>query len=297
MLSEKIVASELLRQSAERHGIHLSLLVADTALWANASVHRRVMSDTGCPAIFPMIRRARTGQGERRGQVCDGVRFDDNTYANYAIKRAIGLRRGQASGFEACHIWPLTCYDERFHTAVANIVLVPRALASLSDHDDEIQKVLQYRAFELYAWWPDNQPQPAIPDFYPTSWREPRPDPMGSGKLPAVIRGTSNEGNDKATVENQRVLAVRIRDWSAKPHLNVHKIIAIVVQSRSGISRDQLVQVAADVTHSKNAYGAVASLLTNTGNAYGRVFEIDDDVVRLHPLVAQQVRSLNWNSG
>lgn len=296
-MREKIVASELLIESAQRHGIHLSLLVADTALWANASVHHRVMSDTGCPAIFPMVRRARASQGERRGQVSNGVRFDDNTYANLAIKRAVGLRRGQALGFESCHIWPLTCYDERFHTAVANIVLLPRALASLSDHDDEIQRVLQYRAFELYSWWPDDQPQPVKPDFYPTDWREPQPDPMVTGKFPAVSRRTRNEDSGKTAEENRRVLEVRIRDWSAKPHLNVHKIIAIVVQSNNGMSRDELVREAADVTNSKNAYGAVASLLTNKGNAYGRVFEIDDEVVRLHPLVASQIRSLNWTLG
>lgn len=295
MVREKIVASELLLESAQRHGIHLSLLVADTGLWASADFHRRIMSDTGCPAMFPKVRRARVGQSERRGQVCDGVRFDDNTYANVAIKRAIGLHRGQALGFEACHIWPLTCYDERFHTAIANIVLLPRALAGLSDHDEEIQKVLQYRACELYSWWPDDQSQPERPDFFPSSWREPRPDPMATGKPSAATRESTKPGGDKTAEENRRVLTARILEWSAKPHLNVHKIIAIVAETRDGVPRDQLVRKAADVTNSKNAYGAVASLLTDRGNAYGRVFEDDGGIVRLHPVVAQQVRSLEWH--
>lgn len=168
------VASELLRESVERHGIHLSLLVADTGLWANPAVHQRLIADTGCAAFSPRVRRAKVG--EEPGDVVEGVRLDNNTYANVAIKRALGLNRKHVEGFEACHIWPLTCYDTRYHTAPANIVLLPRALAGLSDHDHEIQAALQYRAAELYSWWPDGFEEPLRPSFYPDCWREPLPD-------------------------------------------------------------------------------------------------------------------------
>lgn len=279
----------------QRHRIHLSLLVADTCLWACSDYHRQLINDTGCPAVFPKVRRARVGQGERRGQFCEGVRLDDNSYANLAIKRAIGLARGQATGFETCHIWPLTCYDERYHTAVANLVLLPRALAGLSDHDDEIQRVLQYRAFELYSWWPENQSRPAKPDFYPTNWREPQPEPLVTGSIAAVTRRRTKEKGDKTSEENRRVIADRIREWSTKPHLNVHKIIATVAHRTGGIARDELVRWVAETTGSTNAYGAVASLLTDKGNAYGRVFAIDGDLVRLHPLVTKQIQGLQWS--
>jgi predicted secreted hydrolase len=96
--------------------------------------------------------------------------------------------------------------------------------------------------------------------------------------------------------EKRRVLSDRIREWSGKPELNVHKIIALVAQSEAGVLRDELVQRVADVTQSKNPYGAVASLLTDSGNAYGRVFEEADGVVRLHPAVAQEVRSFRWRA-
>ncbi|HWQ55093.1 MAG TPA: hypothetical protein VN442_15505 [Bryobacteraceae bacterium] len=38
-----------------------------------------------------------------------------------------------------CHIWPNSCYDERYHTCVANLVLLPSALASLTDFDPQVR--------------------------------------------------------------------------------------------------------------------------------------------------------------
>jgi hypothetical protein len=188
-------ASKLLLEAVERHKIHLSLLVADTGFWVSPEFHKRLLQDTGSAAVFPKVRRAR-GQGEQRGQIVDGVQLDDNTYANIAIKRAAGLGKS-AKGFETCHIWPRTCYDERYHTAIANIVLLPRALAGLSDHDIEIQKALQYRAFELYEWYPEGMPQPVKPEFYPTEWREPLPDPAVNARMPRAVSSSSQSPSGK----------------------------------------------------------------------------------------------------
>lgn len=291
-MKPKIVASELLLEAVKRHNIHLSLLVADTGLWVNPEFHNRLVLDTGSAAMFPMVRRARIGQGERRGQIVDGVRFDDNTYANVAIKRAAGLGKS-AVGFEACHIWPGTCYDARYHTAIANILLLPRALAGLSDHAIEIQTALQYRAYELYEWYPETMPQPVKPEFYPSKWRKPQPDTVNVS-TPLTVSASSQPTSDKTSQEKSRELAVRIVDWSHKPHLNVHKIITLVVQSPDGISRDKLVKQVAQAMQSRSPYGAVASLLTDSGNAYGRVFVDSDGIIRIHPEVQEQVRALTW---
>jgi hypothetical protein len=292
-LDSKIIAADLLTESAQRREIHLSLLVADTGLWASPEYFRRLVTDTGSGALFPRVRRARIGQGEARGQFVDDIRLDDNNYANVAIKRALGLAGGAAVGFEACHIWPLTCYDERYHTHVANIVLLPRALAGLSDHDLEIQRALQFRSFELYGWRPEEQEDPQRPAFYPSEWREPQPDPVLSQKLrPARSRTSSG-----ASGETNRSLDTRIRDWAAQPWLNAHRIIAIVAAAETGVPRDELVRRVAESTGSKNAYGAVASLMSNGNNAYGRVFEVEDRRVRLSPEVADLVRSLSWSAG
>jgi hypothetical protein len=291
-VKSKIVASELMFESLNRHDIHLSLLVADTGLWVNAEFHNRLVRDTGSAAMFPKVRRARIGQGERRGQIVDGVRFDDNSYANVAIKRATGLGKS-AEGFEACHIWPLTCYDERYHTAVANIVLLPRALAGLSDHAIEIQTALQYRAFELYRWYPKDMQQPVKPEFYPSNWREPQPD-SANVRIPSSVSSSLQPTSDELSREKRRELTDRIVDWSRSPNLNVHKIIALVVQSLNGINRNDLVKQVADFTQSKSPYGAVASLLTDSGNAYGRVFEESEGVISIHPEVKKLIHAHSW---
>jgi len=295
ILKPKIIASELLLDAVTRHNINFSLLVADTGLWANPEFHHRLVRDAGSAAMFPKVRRARIGRGEKRGQVVDGVRFDDNSWANLAIKRATGLGKC-AQGFGACHIWPLTCYDERYHTAIANIVLLPRALAGLSDHAIEIQTALQYRAFELYKWYPEEMTRPVKPEFYPSKWREPQPDTFNV-RLPRTDSVPARTASHKMSQEKRRVLADRIVDWSRRPDLNVHKIIELVVQSQGGICRDDLVKRAADITQSKNPYGAVASLLTDSGNAYGRVLTESDGLIRIHREVEEQVRALTWTAG
>jgi hypothetical protein len=167
-------ALSLLRQATTKHGIHLSVLVAETALWAPPEVFRRLKVENGSGCYFPNTRRAKAGAGEKPSQVLNGERLDSNAYANHAAKRAVGLGRG-AIGFEVCHIWSRSCYDARYHTCVANLVLLPRQLAGLTDHDAEIGAALRFRAFELYGWYPAEEPAPAKPEFYPTEWRDPEP--------------------------------------------------------------------------------------------------------------------------
>ncbi len=177
-------AADMLKEATLRHNIHLGVLVAETGLWANPKVHNFLSQDNGTGAFFPGVRRGHISRGEQRGQWMGNVCFDDNTAANIAIKRALGASRDQFVGFETCHIWRGTCYDERYHTAIANLVLLPRALAGLSDHDAEIEHVLQYRAYELYSgWYPEGHKPPVKPEFYPTSWREPFPF------TPTIVKG------------------------------------------------------------------------------------------------------------
>lgn len=287
----------MLLEAANRHQIHLSVLVAETGLWVHPDVHARIVRETGKPAMFPHVRRARIGQGEKRGQVIDGIRLDDNSYANVALKRALGLHRLQLEGFEVCHIWPRTCYDQRFHTAIANMVLLPRSLAALSDHDLEIQASLQYRAYELYGWYPEGADVPVQPAFYPTNWREPEPLRSGVTRRSREIPKRPNEGKKSGLMmaEESDLIIRRVQEWSGKPQLNVHRIIGIVNRSGNGVSRDKLIAEIKRVTTTKNAYGAIASLLTSKGNAYGRVLEDVDGIIRFHPMIEDYVRSFHWS--
>lgn len=292
---ERYVASELLSSAVERHQIHLSLLVADTSLWAHPVVHERLLQETGCVAMSPHTRRARAG--EQQGEVVDGIRLDSNNYANVAIKRAVGLHRTRVEGFEACHIWPLTCYDPRYHTAIANLVLLPRALAGLSDHDLEIQQALQYRAYELYSWWPDGFEQPARPAFYPDSWREPLPDPVKAGRGAARRFSTTRSRTVDLDPDEIQMLTDRLVRWSSKPDLLVHKALALIVEAPEGLPRSEWVQRVAAITGSPNAYGATAQLFTKASNGYGRVLYDAGGTVRINPALEDMAASLTWHTG
>lgn len=173
MDTDRYDGSSLLVEASRKHKINLSLLVAETALWANPEVHKRLLEENKSGAFYPNVRRARKGR-EKRGDVVGGVKLDDNTYANYAIRQAIGIppKNNKLIGFATCHIWPLTCYDEKYHTAIPNLVLLPASLASLTDHNP-IQAVLQYRSFELYKWVPDGEQRPRKPRDYPDCWKRP----------------------------------------------------------------------------------------------------------------------------
>lgn len=127
------------------------------------------------------VKRAKNGKKE---EYESGVRFDNNTYANTAIKTAVlkGLKhygiytasKRLFHGYEACHIWPETCYDARYHTSVGNIVLLPREVAGLTDHCQAVKELLKYEAWERFRFKPVGEDIPAKPKFYnDIDWRNP----------------------------------------------------------------------------------------------------------------------------
>ena len=80
---------------------------------------------------------------------------------------------GKFENFSACHIWEGTCYDTRYHTLLANLVLVPSELSSLTDYNQHIKDCLKYKAWDLYHWKPENTNEPKRPENYPRNWRDP----------------------------------------------------------------------------------------------------------------------------
>ena len=158
--------TDLLAQVSHDLGIDLSALVARCAIWADPGVFHQVARATPHGAWYPNTRRIRPG--ERRGTMDGDVRLDDNTLANIAIKQAVFARANRdCKGFHVCHVWPSTCYDPRYHTSLANLVLLPAALAGLYDHDTGIAALLQFRAYDLFNWHPLDLPGPACPPNYP----------------------------------------------------------------------------------------------------------------------------------
>lgn len=279
----KINAHDLLDAALVKHEIHLSLLIAETAIWANSELHHQAMTKNGCPATYPKIRRAR-GKDEVKGGKVNGIRLDDNTYANRTIKVAIG-NPSDFVGFEACHIWPKTCYDEHYHTAIANLVLLPRALAGLTDHNAEVEKALQYRAYEIYGWWPKGEPQPKRPTFYPENWREPEPVPTAAKQR---IKAS------KAKLIKVKTIEASIRRWQSKPDTIAHKVIGQVASHIGGIPLADLKTWIGDELEGKNPSGTINSMHTDKGNAYGNVLVTKDGLVTIHPAVRELVCSLKW---
>ena len=280
----KIEAQELLDAALEKHEIHLSLLIAETAIWASPELHRQAMTKNGCPATNPKIRRAR-GKNEVKGGKANGIRFDDNTYANRTIKFAISDPTDFV-GFEACHIWPKTCYDERYHTAIANLVLLPRALAGLTDHNAEVEKALQYHAYEIYNWWPEGESQPERPTFYPENWRAPEPLPTAKQRKKA----------GKLRPITVKTIKASILRWQNKPDTIAHKVIGKVASHIDGIPEIHLKTWIGDELKGKNPSGTINSMHTDKGNAYGRVLVTNDGLVTIHPEVRELVCSLNWGN-
>lgn len=133
--------------------------IAETSLW----VPKDKIENT---AVYPNVRR---GRAKDKGRIIKNIRIDDNTYANRAIKVAIS-KGIKFEDYEVCHIWPKTTYDEKYHTLLQNLVLIPRVLSGLSDHLEDVVDMLKYRAWELYGWYPSEYEKPERPEYYPESW-------------------------------------------------------------------------------------------------------------------------------
>ena len=136
-------------------------LVAQTSIWADPKKVDKT-------PVYPNVRR---GSAKDKGKVINGIKIDDNTYANLAIKQAIS-KDIDIINYTTCHIWPGTTRDERYHTQLANLVLIPKVIAGLSDYCYQVVQMLKYRAYELYGWYPEEETAPEKPTYYPEIWGE-----------------------------------------------------------------------------------------------------------------------------
>jgi hypothetical protein len=226
--------NEKLTKAIKKLNIDLACLVAETAIWADPSVCEDLLKKNGTVVWFPGYRRGKNK--ERKGDVIDGIKIDDNTYANNAIKYACGIKRNDIENYNACHIWPNTCYDERFHTAIPNLVLIPNAIAGLSDFSDDVMKALQYHSYELYNWYPQGHQKPIKPLNYPTNWQR----PTMSQASTRITRIKKNNGNvayntDKTILEVNKVQQ-KIPEWFKNQNQTNSKILInfIRLQEKNG---------------------------------------------------------------
>ena len=168
---------QVMRDGCRELGIDLPELVAACSLWASPDVFSKLWEENGQGVWYPGERRARDADGEVKGTIKDGIRLDDNTYANHALKQALPAGHGGFRNWAVCHVWPNTCYDEHYRTCIANLVLLPSPLASLTGFDPQVQAALQFRSWDLYGWRPDGAAEPVRGEGYPAKWRDHEQEP------------------------------------------------------------------------------------------------------------------------
>lgn len=290
-----------LAKIVEELKVDLPRLVAATSIWASPEVCIKFKDKTGSCIRYPTVRRKKAG--ESRGKKDDGSILDDNTYANNAIKWAVGIKRKNIENYDVCHIWPRTCYDERCHTAIPNLVLIPSALASLSDESEDVQAALRYRSYELYKWLPEGENPPSQPRKYPKSWREPEkdgnpritPKALEIAECEALLEAELETHVEQEEKEIEKVRS-RLPKWIRKPeHIN-SKIFTTFMKllppnGNESVSLKKLRKACASLTTFDTNFAQMKNIAERN---HGKIFDVDGDEVCLWPPVAKFAKRL-WS--
>ena len=112
---------------------------------------------------------------------------DSNNTANTAIKKAVletfkqyhpnttfqSTFWNRFQDYEACHVWDIPG-DRRFYASICNLVLVPRALAQLTDHNEAVKALLRYEVFRRFDFYVGNSKPKKPKDYskYQNFWRK-----------------------------------------------------------------------------------------------------------------------------
>lgn len=243
-------------------------LVAETSIWAKPE------KVTLTPA-YPDVRR---GAPREKGDVIDGIRMDDNTYANLALKRAIS-KTSDFKNYMVCHIWPGTTYDERYHTLVANLVLIPRVIAGLSDFCPAVIDCLKYRAFELYGWYPEGEDEPLRPGYYPEKWGDyVSDDTEVTDDVPSLEEELERMQQEEEETRNDEIAKVirKVPKWIRRPYQINSRLLSLYMEmsdnDRVAVKRDDL-QAAFEQDSSDPFYSNYVQMKNFGPKNHGKVFE------------------------
>ena len=280
---KKLTGEFIQTAASQKLNINFASLIALCAIWAPVELHEAQHDGQGTYARVPNCRRKRPS--EPRGEV-NGIIYDDNTRPNAQMKAMAKKYYGVSlEDFTVCHVWPGTCYDQRYHTCYANLVCIPAAIHSLTDFDVHVEACLKYRAYELYGWKPDEVDIPEKPENYPTEWLElSRCERLLA--MPQEVIGGQSSDCSKALIRLERVYA----DDSI-----VHEIIQRALDL--GCSDECWVYMD-DLAVGRANRNNIQSMKTENGNSYGRYFDGkgrgEGAKVCFVPEVWQKLKALNW---
>lgn len=156
----------IVKKEKERMRKHLSLYIARESLWATKEEYDACRGK-GFYAEFPYTKLVRY-EGRDVEEV-NGNRQNPNTTPIKQMVQSL-RRRGINMGknYYVYHIWGGKYrYDSRYYTCYANLVMIPKGLFSLCKDHEEYNVMLKYRAFELFGFKPEGEPDPVRPDNYP----------------------------------------------------------------------------------------------------------------------------------
>ena len=149
--------------------------------------------------IFKIVRNP-----AKRGEMTTESMFDDNRCAHDIFCWANNLQRKSFKDVQFNHIYSDPKSIEKY-TCLSNIILTPAFLAKLTDTDRGVISLLEYRAFEIYGYNPDNKAFVKPDNYDKIKWREFLP------KQESVLNNFENK--IKTCQKNRAVMSIKHFGW------------------------------------------------------------------------------------
>ena len=152
-------ANEFLRTIS----VDFSKLILQTSFWVKKEVFDFITDNNkvDAPGVFFPYTIRKQGSSPHWEETNEGRRYLDlNHRAQDALAYSLVGKSFQAtfSGYACCHIYGRKfSRDWKSFTCIGNMVLVPKSLKSLTDHNDDVMKCLEQIAYLRYNWKPDER--------------------------------------------------------------------------------------------------------------------------------------------
>ena len=177
-----LLVCKLVAQNALFASKHVVQLVKEGKLGTKNNKDNAYASWDNCDHIRAINTKKNVPVKDINNKDC---RADDNCYANRFIKQAVveSFKRKYGydmlmptylnlTNYEACHVWDKPD-DSRYYASIMNLVLLPSALAQLSDDNEAVKKLLRYEAWKRFGFYPDGENKPICPNNYnEIVWRD-----------------------------------------------------------------------------------------------------------------------------